>query len=647
MAKDKDRNAALMQPIQINGVRLKNRIMMAAMDTNFSHKDGTLSRKHFAYLAERARGGVGLITLEATSVSYPLGKLSERQLDMRDAVVTPDLTDLTQTVHSYGAKIIAQLHHAGFCADPAYNQGTQPVAPSAYAGAREMTVDEIHAVVADFIHAADVAAAAGFDGVEIHAAHMYLINQFLCPACNQRTDAYGGSPEGRFRILDEILTGIKANHPRQFILSVRLGAIDYVPGGTTMEEGVVYAKMCEASGADLINVSCGFYSAGEQSVASQWEPEGGDRVVASEAIKRAVQIPVAVVGKLRTPSYCAQLIEEGKTDLITIGRQLICDPAFPNKILFGREEEIRPCLNCSEGCLGQIFFLHGSCRCSIDPYVGYEDLYRESAVPAAGIRKKVMVVGGGIAGMQAAIILKKRGMDVALYEKGTRLGGQMRLACVPPHKEDVARAQEWFIGEVGRLGVPVHLGVEVDPALVAREAPDVVVLSTGSVPAVPPIQGAAHAVESWDVLGGSVNVSADARVAVIGGGVVGSELAHLLSERGCAVTILEMLPELCKGHESTHKRKLEDYLREHARVELEARVTEIRPDAVCFLDSSGTAQELPVDHTILSVGQRPAGDALYRSIVEMGIPCHPIGDAVRPANFRAATRAAMDLAYHI
>ena len=647
MTMKRTQRETLMQPIQINGVRVKNRIMMAAMDTNFSNMDGTLSRKHFAYLAERARGGVGLITLEATSVSYPLGKLSERQLNMHDAVVTPDLTDLTQTVHSYGAKIIAQLHHAGFCADPAYNHGTQPVAPSDFAGAREMTKDEIHGVIQDFIHAADVAAAAGFDGVEVHAAHMYLINQFLCKACNQRTDEYGGSLENRFRILGEILTGIKKNHPHQFILSVRLGAIDYVPEGTTVEEGVVYAKMCEECGADLINVSCGFYSAGEQSVASQWEPEGGDRVKISEAVKKAVQIPVAVVGKLRTPAYCAQLIEEGKTDLVTIGRQLICDPAFPNKIFFGKEEEIRPCLNCSEGCLGQIFFLHGSCRCSINPYVGYEDLYRESAVPAAGMQKKVLVVGGGIAGMQCAIVLKKRGMDVSIYEKAEKLGGQMNLASVPPHKEDVARAQAWFVGEVERLAIPVYLGQEVDAAVIARENPDVVVAATGAVPAQPPIQGVENALDAWGVLDGSIAVEPGKKVAVIGGGVVGSELAHLLAERGCDVTVLEMLPELCKGHEFTHKMKLDGYLKAHARVELNAQVTEIRPDAVAFVNGQGEAQELPVDSTILSVGHQSAGGELYQQIVGMGIPCYQVGDAVKAANFRAATRGALDLAYHI
>lgn len=298
-------------PIRVGGIPIKNRIVMPPMDTNYDNRDGTLSRKQYAYYTERARGGVGLIVTEAVAVSYPRGLISERQLNFKSPNSTPEFHDLTDSVHGFGGKIIPQLHHGGFMAVPAYNANEQSVSASDFMGARAMTTEEVKAVIADFINAALIARDGGFDGVEIHASHMYLINQFLSPVCNQRTDEYGGTLENRFRMLKEIITGIRTACPRPFLLSVRLAAEDAFPGGITLEDGVQYAKWCEELGADMINATYGFYTTVSALTESQWQDEGL-RVYLSEALKKELSIPVAIVGKLRTPEKMAEIVESGK-----------------------------------------------------------------------------------------------------------------------------------------------------------------------------------------------------------------------------------------------------------------------------------------------------------------------------------------------
>ncbi len=643
----------LFKPVQVGCVQLKNRIAMPPMDTNYGNLDGTLSRKHYSYLSERAKGGAGLLIVEATSVSFPYGKISERQLKMNDNTVTTEWHDLTDTVHSLGAKIMVQLHHGGFMAVPAYCGGAESVTACAtnYEGspwppAREMSLDEVKEVINDFIKAAQIAQAAGLDGVEIHASHMYLINQFMTPLINQRTDEYGGNFENRGRMLREIVEGIRKACPKPFIVGVRLGVVDHIPGGITLEDGVEYAKMCEAAGADMLNLSCGFYTSVNQSTESQWDEEGS-RLYMSEAVKKAVSIPVAIVGKLRTPEFCAKAIEDNKADILCIGRQLICDPAWVNKIHFKKFDEIRPCLNCDDGCLGQFYFAHGNVHCTMNPYVGYEDLYHEDNVPAVAKPRNIVIVGGGVAGMQFAIIAKKRGHNVTILEKTDRLGGQMIIAGVAPFKSDLVKGLSWFTSEVARLGIEVQLNTEATAKTINKMGADVVIVATGSLPNTPPIPGVENTVESWNLLNGSVKVPENKKVVIIGGGIVGSEVAHMLIENGCDVTLLEMLPTICNGLEPMHKGNLTTYLNEKATIHLEAKVTKIEANSVSFTDKDGVAAVALADMVVISTGQHSVGTDLYDALIDKDVETYKIGDCNTTGNIRSATRAALEVAYMI
>ncbi len=638
-------NNALFQPIKMGGNIIKNRVVMSGMTTNYATMEGGVSRKLYNHIVERARGGVGLIVLEAAGVSWPEGKSCVRQLKINDAAITADLHDLADSVHAFGAKIIVQLHHGGFMAIPPLADGKQPICASPFGDAREMTLEEIKRVQQDFINAAVNAKVGGLDGVQIHAAAMYLVNSFISPACNTRTDEYGGSMENRFRFLKEIIEGIRAACPRPFILGIRLGAMDFFPGGLTLEEGVQYAKWCEEAGVDFIDVTTGFFG-GNEAMETQWDPEGA-RVFMGEAVKKAVSVPVSIVGKLRTPSYCAEIIEEGKTDMVTIGRQMICDPQWANKAMRGRDDLIRPCLNCSQGCAEQAFFQGGNIHCQINPYAGFDDLYSEYSVPAAGVKKNIAVVGGGVAGMQFAIIAQKRGHNVTIYEKSDKLGGQMNIACVPPHKSDLAKALEWFKAETLRQGAEVKLNTEVTAEELIQMAPDAVVMAVGSVPSVPPIKGIETAIESWDILDGTVEPPVGKKVAIIGGGVVGAEVGHLLCENGCDVTIIEMMDEICIGHQLSHRMLLIGYLAEHAHVNTGSKVTEIGEGYICYTDAAGQVHKVDVDCSVIAAGHTSVGSDMLNALNAAGIETAMIGDCVNVSNIRNATRAALDLAYRI
>lgn len=639
----KENVKALFTPIRIGGIELKNRIVMPPMDTCAFNFDGTVTSKLMPYMRNRAKGGVGLIIQECADTSWPEGKNGPRELrmDVPDSITF--LHDMTNVVHSFGTKIILQLNHAGFQSNPVNCEGRQSVCPSDFMGARAMTHEEVLKVIQDFIVCAYNAKLAGYDGVELHAAHGYLLNCFLNPAINKREDEFGGVIENRFRMVGEIIKGIREKCGYPFIISVRLGSVDNP--GNTLEESSEIAYLCEKAGADIVNMSSGFNPPMDTNP-TQWAEEGL-YIPFSEAVKKKVSIPVAIVGKLKTPEFCADVIKNGSADLVCIGRQLLCDPEWPNKIMQGRINEIRPCLSCFDGCMGALLTRNEITRCSINPYVGFEDFQSENNVPKTAEPKTVLVVGGGISGMQFAIISARRGNKVILAEKEDHLGGQMMLAGMTPHKEAVLKALKWFEEECVRRGVEIRLNQNVDMDYVNSVRPDQVVLAAGAVFAMPPIEGIENAVNGADVIARKIETKPGQNVVVIGGGVAGAELAHRIVLEGGKAAVLEMLPEICRGGEMFHTMLLKDYLNKNATVLTSVAVRKINPDSVEYEDTDHVRHTIPADLTAVCAGQRKMGLDLYDQLLEAGYEAYRIGNNERAANFLNATRSAFELAYTI
>lgn len=639
---------ALMSPVRIRGIEIRNRVLMPAMDTNYGDSNGFLTPRMQAHYVERAKGGVGLIVTEALSACAPEGRISGAQVLINDDRSVSRFLYLTDSVHAFGARILAQLHHGGFKAAPAFNGDAEAVTASAEAGkgGRTLTIPEIKKIQEGFVHSAQNAAKAGFDGIELHAAHGYLINQFYSPSTNFRTDEYGGSLENRFRFLKEIIEAIRKALPGKFILGVRLGVWETVENGLTEEEAIQMAKWCQEAGADMINLSAGHVVAPNHGTLSQWDTHQ-HRIELARRFKEALDIPVSIVGKFRDPQECSRMIENGDTDFVTIGRQMLSDPHWCNKVLTGRLDEIRPCLNCNEGCISRLIGVEGDVRCVMNPYVGYDDKYNEHNPVPTATPQKIAVIGGGPAGMQFAITASARGHNVTVYEKAGKLGGQMHLAAMTPFKEDMEKAVKWFIGETECSNAQIVLNREVTAQELIEGEYDRVVIACGSVPNCPPIPGIERGKDFKSLLeAGTAALPENESVTIIGGGTVGCEIAHLLVERGCKVTVLEMLPDFCNGMEPTHKWLLLSHLRETATLASGVQTKEITENSVVYIDADGNEQKAPAQMVIYSTGQRPAGTEMVQELAEAGILANRLGEALAtPGNIRTATRSALELAY--
>lgn len=639
----------LFSPVRVGNVVLKNRIVSGPMNTAYTNHDGTINQRQIAYYMERVRGGVGMLTVEAAPVEWPYGKGGRRQLKMNDPCVTPEWSDLIPSVHAYGCKIICQLNHLGFRANRYVNMNMENVTASAvhkYSQqypARALTIAEIDALIHKYELCAGIACEAEFDGIEIHAAHEYLFNQFLSPLTNYRTDEYGGSLENRARFLIRTIEAVRKVIGTKKILSVRLPVTDWREDGLTLEEGAKIAKMCEDAGADMISCSTGFSVSPDQCFETEFSPEG-QRIHFGTAVKKEVKTAkVGVAGKIRTPEMAERILENGDADLIIMARTMLADPNWPVKAQMGRENEIRKCMSCLE-CFKMFRPLGANMRCAINPFVGFEWMASENNVPAASHRKNILIIGGGIAGMQAAIIAKKRGHQVELVEKHGYLGGQMLLAGTPPHKEGVITAMQWFADEVNRLEIPVSLNTEADLEYVEMKKPDAVILAIGSVSVRPPVKGMEIAVDAWDVLRNAKDLPEKKNIVVIGGGTVGCETADLLVKSKNKLTVIEMMPELCNGQEASHRgHLLAELEKAGSRLLVNSAVQEVTKESVIYKDSEGKIHEAASDMTIVATGQRPANPEFAGELMAKGIMAYTIGDATATGNFRLATRSAFDI----
>lgn len=630
----------LFEPIKLGKHKLKNRIIMPAMDTNLSNGDGTVSDRLCDYFEERAKGGVGLIITEITAVDYPQGTVSTRQLQLTTNSAIPGFRNLAERVHPYGTKVLAQLHHAGLKSPGLDFPGERIVSCSDFElNGRKvygLTAEEIEHLTDRFASAARRAQKSGLDGVEIHAGHGYLVGQFLSRKTNTRADSYGGDVVGRSKFLVDIIRKIRKVCGSDLLLSVRLGAMDFVPGGNSIEDGIALAKILDQENIDLLNLTTGIRLYESDNVETQEKPDG-NRTFLGEKIKEHVKVPVAVVGKIRTRELCEDILTSRKADMVCVGRQLICDPYWPEKLYYKKEDEVRRCLNCSEGCFGNIV-IHGSeLRCAINPFVGLEGRYSEKNPATTTTTGKILVVGGGVAGMQAAATLSDKGHDVLLVEKEPILGGQLNYAAVPDDKEILLSITDYYTRILTHNNVEVRLNTPFSKSLLNEYSPDYVLIATGSTPARIPVKGNENAAMANDVLAGEM--PENQKVVIIGGGNVGCELGIWLAAKN-EVIILEMLSQLANGQEYTHKARDMRRIKERSIQALtNVRVKEICTDRVVFEDEQNQIREAEASLVIIAAGQISNVPDAESLLLEKKIPFSIIGDAMQTGNIRSNVRS--------
>lgn len=614
----------LLSAFTLKGKTLRNRSVVPAMVTNYCHADGTCSETFAAYHEAKARGGFGMIITEDFAVC-PEGRGFPFLPGLWNDEQIPGFTAFTKRIHAQGAVLIAQIYHAGRQTGSAVT-GCAPAAPSAIPCPfspdmpREMTEDDIHTVVTQFGDCARRAEQAGFDGVEIHAAHGYLISQFLSPYSNKRTDGYGGSLINRMRFLLEIMAEVRRKCSEGFIQGVRISVDEFVTGGRTMEDARAVIPFLERAGADYIHASAGVYRSFGAVIPTMYCRHGWTVDLAAE-VKKSTSLPVITVGRFNDPFLAEAALASGKADLVAMGRQSLCDPETMNKAAAGRFRAIRQCIACHHGCVGNL--LQGKpIRCILNPTLGRES---ELLPVKTDKPRKVMVIGSGPAGLQAAVSAAQAGHNVTVYEKERWAGGQFRLGAVPPPKGEIVNFITSLLQELADRGAEVHYGREVTLAAVQAEKPDVIIAALGAEPAVPRIPGADRecVVTAHAVLAGEVNTGA--RVVVIGGGCVGAETANHLASNLKTVTVVEMQDSIASDEALVPRWDLlEDMKKHQVSVRTSTEVKEITEGGVT-VTCAGREEFLPADTVVLAVGSRPV-TALAEELKQAGYDVRRIGD---------------------
>ena len=624
----------LFKPFDIKGRHLKNRIVMPALASFLIEDDGSITDKTVEHYLRRAAGGPAMVIVEAHAVSQE-GIVSLHQARIFDDRFIEGLSRIARVIKSEGALPAIQIHHSGRQTSSRVIK-RKPFAPSnlpcpTISGDVEpLSLQGIQDIIRKFGDAAVRAVQAGFELVEIHGAHGYLINQFISKFSNNREDAYGGDTTRRARFAVDVVREVRRRVGESFPISFKISAQEFVPGGLDVKESIEILKLLVAAGIDIVQVSAG-NDATPEWICQPMFMEKACLADAAAVIKKALRIPVMTVGRINDPLVADAIIRDGKADLVCIGRGLLADPEMPKKAQEGKLDDIRICIACNT-CMESIF-RKGRVECLVNPTLGRE---KEMEMRPAEKRKKVMIVGGGPGGLHAGWVAAMRGHEVHLYERQSRLGGQLNLGSVTKYKKEILTLIEFHKKQVEKAGIQVHLNAEVTPEMVKLEKPDVVILSTGATPILPNVPGIGRSivVGLWKVLNGAPPEKR--RAVVIGGGATGCEVAHHLAEHGSSVTIVEQLPKIALNLESITRKVLLQELRDRGVKFLTGRkLSRVEETGVVVTAEDGTESFIEADAVVIAIGNKP-DNSLYEQIQSLGIPLYQIGDCLEPRSAKAA-----------
>lgn len=637
----------LLQPIKMGGMEVKNRFVMAPMVTNYAGKDGSVTERLKAYYRARAKGGVGLIIVEAAFVD-PSGRGYTNELGIYKDDFIDGLKGLVDEVHQFGTKIAIQIYHSGRQSHEILTGG-RLIAPSPIPcpvcreEPKEMTKGDIDNMIEAYGQAARRAVASGFDAVELHGAHGYLINQFLSPYSNQRMDEYGGSMENRVRFPLEVLSRVKKETGNASAIIYRMSSEEFVEGGLTLEDTMAFSVILSDNGVDAIHVSGGVYKSSAMIIQPAALPQGL-YVEHASAIKKAIgnRVPVLVVGRIKDPEMAEDILAQGKADMVVMGRALLADPEMPVKVIEGRLQEIRPCIGCNQGCVDKLL-ADQDITCLGNALTGREwefDLDSKASVP-----KRVLVIGGGPGGLECARVAALRGHSVFLYEKGHKLGGKMNIASIPQFKTEIKELASFLISQVKDLGIHIKMGEEVDERVIDKIEPDLVILATGSLPIKPDVTGVQNNfLTAEEILTGA---PFGRNVFIIGGGMVGCETAEFLADKGAKVTVVEKLDHIATDMGLLTKTLLVKRMKQKGiKIFTKKTVIEINPGGLILGEDGHNESIDHVDTIVLAMGYK-SDIHMPKIIEEKGIPFYRIGDCLEPRNMMEAIHEGFLQAYKL
>lgn len=634
----------IFNPLTVKNMTIKNRIVMTPMGTNYGEQNGEMSFLHMDYYEQRAKGGVGLIIVENASVDSPQGSNGTTQLRIDHDNYIPRLFKLCETVHSHGACIAVQINHAGASALSS-RINMQPVSasnlPSKKGGEipRPLQKEEITAIVKKYGEAAKRAQVAGFDAVEIHAGHSYLISQFLSPTTNNRTDEFGGSKENRARFAKMVMDEVRSQVGPMFPIMIRISADELVEGGNTLEDTLELLEYF-AEEADIIDVSAGLTGSIQYQIDANYLKDGW-RSFMAKAVKEKFNKPVITTGNIRNPKIAEKILEDGDADLIGMGRGLIAEPEWVNKVESGREDELRKCISCNIGCAGHRIGINRPIRCTINPAINIGEGYKKEKIKNSC---NVVVIGGGTAGLEAACTAAEVGCTTFLIEKKDVLGGLAHEISKIPDKNRLADFPNYLINRASKLNnLFVFKNREADIKFIDSLNPNIIVNATGSNPLLPPIKGLKEAMEKENSKVASIKEMIEnipnypenmtgKKVVVIGGGAVGLDVVEFFAPRNAKISIVEMQPVIGKDLDPVTKVQTSTLIEKHDVLELtNTALLEVKDNSF-IVRRDGKEEELEFDYGFVCLGMRanaPVLESLRENFDSSKVEIVNIGDSVR------------------